>query len=223
MLSILTTILKRDQADIVRSTRQDSTDLCLSNLGLHGISFACAVMEIGHSYRLGNLHTPTMSQDLNISAGTLPTIVFIPASFSPASFYNKTIDRLREIGFEAIIHTLPSASREPPEKAATLAEDVTYFHGVVAKLVEQGKEVVLVTHSYGGIVGTEVCKGLTKTDREAAGKKGGLIRLVYMTAVVPMLGQSLNNVLGFPANLSIRVRKVAYLPRRRLTLHRANT
>ncbi|KAJ9637543.1 hypothetical protein H2204_004692 [Knufia peltigerae] len=142
-----------------------------------------------------------MLVDSIIKTGPLPAVVFIPASFSPTSFYNKTIDKLRVIGIEAIIHSLPSASRRPPEQAATLAEDVAYFHDVVAKLVDQGKEVALVMHSYGGIVGTEVCRGLTKKEREGNGMKGGLVRLVYVTAVVPMLGQSLNDVLGSPANL----------------------
>lgn len=152
-----------------------------------------------------------MLVDSIIKTGPLPAVVFIPASFSPTSFYNKTIDKLRVIGIEAIIHSLPSASRRPPEQAATLAEDVAYFHDVVAKLVDQGKDVALVMHSYGGIVGTEVCRGLTKKEREGNGMKGGLVRLVYVTAVVPMLGQSLNDVLGSPANLKTQVRELAYL------------
>ena len=133
----------------------------------------------------------------------------IPASFTLVSFYTRTLEKLRDIGFEVIVHTLPSASRLPPQNAATLADDVAFFYGVVKGLIGQGKDVVLVAHSYGGIVASELTRGLTKLERVKAGEKGGLVRLVFLTAVVPMVGESLNDVLGSPANLAYQVRNFA--------------
>lgn len=146
-----------------------------------------------------------MTQDSGTSTIVAPTIILIPASFTPASFYANVVDRLRKTGFEVIIHTLPSASRNPPENAATLAEDATFFGDIAKRVADQGKDFAYVMHSYGGIVGSEASRGLSKKERRAVGKQGGLIRLVYITSVVPALGNSLNDVLGNPDNLAMEV------------------
>jgi pimeloyl-ACP methyl ester carboxylesterase len=77
-----------------------------------------------------------------------------------------------------------------------MADDAAFFHGIVEELADQGKDVVLVTHSYGGVVGTEASKGLSKSERTEAGKDGGLVRLVYLTSVVPTPGNSLGDLMG---------------------------
>lgn len=146
-----------------------------------------------------------MTQDPGTSTGIAPTIILIPASFTPASFYANVVDQLRETGFEVIIHTLPSASRKPPQNAATLAEDAKFFGDIAEQVADQGKDFAFVMHSYGGIVGSEASRGLTKKERRAVGKQGGLIRLVYLTAVVPPLANSLNDMLGNPDNLAMEV------------------
>ncbi|KAK5054496.1 hypothetical protein LTR84_001387 [Exophiala bonariae] len=129
-------------------------------------------------------------------AQSKPSIVIIPGSFSPDYFYFDTVDKLREYGYEAIVKNLPSASRLPPEKAATLYEDADYFRGVAEKLADEGKDVVFVTHSYGGVVGSEAARDVLKTQRQAAGKTGGIVRIVYVTSVVPPVGTSLRGLMG---------------------------
>ena len=58
------------------------------------------------------------------------------------------------------------------------------------KLVDEGKDVVMIAHSYGGSPMSQCTKGLSKTEREAEGKEGGIVRLAYMTALVPGLGMT---------------------------------
>ncbi len=161
-----------------------------------------------------------MVQDLN-PRGAKPTIVIVPGSFSPAYFYDAVVDKLREGGFETIVGNLPSASRSPPEPAATMADDAAFFHDIVEKVADQGKDVVLVTHSYGGVVGTEASKDLSKSERKEAGKEGGLVRLVYLTSVVPTPENSLADLMGtlLPTYLKVDVsRKLAILNWSNLTL-----
>lgn len=154
-----------------------------------------------------------MVQNPNAGAGPAPTIVIIPGSFSPAYFYTKIVDQLRENGFEAAAYDLPTASRTPPQPAATLADDAAFFHDIAQKIADQGKDVVFVTHSYGGVVGTEASKGLTKAERKAVGKEGGLVRLVYLTSVVPPVGKSLADIMGdlVPTYLKVEVRSLQHL------------
>ena len=138
-----------------------------------------------------------------------PAIVIVPGSFSPAPFYAVLVNALRVHGYEAIVETLLSSARSPlrGEKAATMEEDAEFFHDIAEKVADQGKDVVIVTHSYGGIPGTECCKGLSKEVRKAAGKPGGVSRLVYVTSVVPPPGKSLKDLMGdlVPSFINVEV------------------
>lgn len=139
-----------------------------------------------------------------------PAIVIVPGSFSPASFYHDVVDALQSHGYEALVETLQSSARSPlqDEQAATMQEDADFFHGIVEKLADQGKDVVIMTHSYGGIPGTECSKGLSKKERRAAGKTGGVSRFVYVTSVVPVPGKSLKDLMGdlVPSFINVEVR-----------------
>lgn len=48
----------------------------------------------------------------------------------------------------------------------------------------EGKDVVLVMHSYGGIPGSGAAKGFGKAARKMAGRKGGVIGLVHVSGFV---------------------------------------
>ena len=52
-----------------------------------------------------------------------------------------------------------------------------------------------MAHSYGGVPSTQCTKGVTKMERQRQGKKGGLIRIAYMTCLVPPVGGSAGSVL----------------------------
>ncbi|OBT68770.1 hypothetical protein VE03_02076 [Pseudogymnoascus sp. 23342-1-I1] len=130
------------------------------------------------------------------SITTKPTILIVPGSFSAASAYDTLINALHALSYPAVVSDLPSASRLPPAPAASMADDAAHFHGIAESLADEGRDIVIVTHSYGGIPGTEAAKGLAKTDREAEGKKGGVVRLVYLTSIVPPVGGSLISTLG---------------------------
>jgi len=127
---------------------------------------------------------------------TKPTILIVPGSFSAVSLYDTLISALHALSYPAIVSDLPSASRLPPAPAASMADDAAHFHGLAESLADEGRDIVILTHSYGGIPGTEAAKGLAKTDREAEGKKGGVIRLVYLTSIVPPVGGSQLSVMG---------------------------
>lgn len=54
----------------------------------------------------------------------------------------------------------------------------------VSELVGQGKEVVLVSHSYTGMPAAEALFGLGKEDHERKGLLGGVVRMVLIMAFV---------------------------------------
>lgn len=136
-----------------------------------------------------------------------PSIIFIPGSFSPAYFYEKTVESIRAEGYEIVIETLPSASSGPGKRAPTTQDDAAFFHKIIEKFADEGRDVILVTHSYGGLVGTEASKDLSKSERSDAGKPGGISKIVYLSSSVPEVGKSLRDLMGglVPDSIKIEV------------------
>ncbi|KAJ6470536.1 Alpha/beta hydrolase fold-1 [Mycena sanguinolenta] len=123
-----------------------------------------------------------------------PTIIIIPASFSPLSLYSAVISDLQSHGYSVHGVELETVGRR--EKAPTMYDDAAVVASVASKLAEEGKDVVLVAHSYGGIVACQASKGLAKTIRKKEGKEGGIVRIVFVAAMVPAEGQPLLALFG---------------------------
>jgi hypothetical protein len=109
-----------------------------------------------------------------------PTIVCVPGAWHTPEIYAKVLDILSSHGYPTVGLPLPSAGATPPH--ANFDEDVKGIRDCLTELVEDGKEVVLVTHSYTGMPGAEAPAGLGKKERQAANLKGGVIRLVFIMA-----------------------------------------
>ena len=142
-----------------------------------------------------------------------PSIVIIPGSFSFASSYYELVDEIQQLGCEAFVNNLPSATRNPPEQPASLHDDAVFFRSIINDLADQGKNVIVLGHSYGGVVAIESVEGLGAVDRKARGLGGGVVRLVFLAAVVPIRGVSTKDELGIkdmqnPAPGRIAVSKV---------------
>ncbi|KNG83193.1 hypothetical protein ANOM_008829 [Aspergillus nomiae NRRL 13137] len=121
-----------------------------------------------------------------------PSIIIVPGSFSLPDFYDTVVDGVASKGYEVKAIRLRSTEKlQPP---ATMYDDAAAIASEVATLVEQGKEVILVAHSYGGVPTSESIKGLAKT--EGSGKIGGVVKLAYLTALVPPLGAASADVLA---------------------------
>jgi pimeloyl-ACP methyl ester carboxylesterase len=108
-----------------------------------------------------------------------PTILLVPGSFAGRGLYQPIIDKLRAKGCPALVIDLPSTQKRAGFSPATMQEDAAHIRSVAEALISQGKEVVVVCHSYGGTPTTEALAAL------------GVKRIVYLTAVVPRVGESL--------------------------------
>ena len=125
----------------------------------------------------------------------MPSLVIVPGSFSGPEHYAALLPLLQK-DYEVIVGTLQSADRSPPRKPATLQEDAAYFRGIIETLASQGKDVVIIAHSFGGMVATESVQGVTKQEREAKGLKGGVVKVIYLASVLPDIGKSCVDVQG---------------------------
>jgi alpha-beta hydrolase superfamily lysophospholipase len=139
-----------------------------------------------------------------------PSILVIPGSFSLPKFYDTVMDPVAAQGYEIRGLHLPSvglsADAGRPGAPATMYDDAAFIAAEANKLADEGKDVILVPHSYAGVPTSESLKGLSKEERQKAGKKGGVVRIAYMTAVVPPVGMAAMGMLAdIPKELQIEL------------------
>jgi hypothetical protein len=116
-----------------------------------------------------------------------PAIVLVTGSFALPEFYHGTTAALRSKGYEVVDPQLLTSGKKPGP-VPTMLDDAALFAKTIEKLADEGKDVLVVAHSYGGLPATESVKGLSKQEREKAGKKGGVVRLAYLTSLVSEVG-----------------------------------
>ncbi|KAF7345345.1 Alpha/beta-hydrolase [Mycena sanguinolenta] len=125
-----------------------------------------------------------------------PTIIVIPGSFSPLTPYLPIISGLQAHGYPVHGVELVTVGRREGVLPPGMYDDAAKVAALATQLADEGKDVVLVPHSYGGLVACEAAKGLAKNIREREGKAGGIVRIVFVTAVVPREGQALADLSG---------------------------
>ena len=123
-----------------------------------------------------------------------PTIVFAPGAWHTPDCFDTLRKELGTRGWTTEAVAYPSAGSEPPTKG--VPEDSAALRSVLERLAEEGKEIVLVVHSYGGIVGQNASQGLGYKQRKAEGKTGGIIEFVYLAAFVAPKGLSIKAMFG---------------------------
>ncbi|KAL8737031.1 MAG: hypothetical protein Q9181_002095 [Wetmoreana brouardii] len=129
-----------------------------------------------------------------IRMNALPTIVLVPGAFHQASAMDLLSFQLKEAGYST--RTFGLVTVDHPR--LTVQDDAFALAGdVLLPLIEQqGKDVVLYLHSYAGFPGSAAIKGLSKTERLAAGEQGGVLGLIFQSAFIPKPGDTLLQMIG---------------------------
>ncbi|KAJ4396506.1 hypothetical protein N0V93_000725 [Gnomoniopsis smithogilvyi] len=124
-----------------------------------------------------------------------PTVLIVPGAWQLTTAFVPFIELLNKSGYETEIVKLPSTGgTELP--LTGLPEDIAAIRAVLEPLVEAGKNVLLLTHSAGGVSGSGAMKDLDTKTRKSAGLAGGVTRVVYMGAFMIPKGSSLMEMLG---------------------------
>ncbi|CAK7237917.1 hypothetical protein SBRCBS47491_010205 [Sporothrix bragantina] len=128
------------------------------------------------------------------STQTKPTFVFVPGAWHSAASFAPVTSKLEAAAYKTVPVELKSYGANPA--IANFDPDVAAIRQALETVIDAGEEVVLFMHSYGGVVGTEACRGLDAASRKKDGKKGGIVRLVYCAAFLLPEGGSLMEMLG---------------------------
>lgn len=125
----------------------------------------------------------------------LPTVAIIAGAWQNPDCYEPLRQSLASRGYDSVSRSPPSTSL--PHGDTDLDADIAFVHNsILLPLVDEGKEVVVVMHSFGGVYGGGAVQGLSKAEYSKTGKKGGVIALVYMAAACIPSGVSTLQLMG---------------------------
>ena len=122
-----------------------------------------------------------------------PTVVFVPGAWHSPEAFTAVSGPLEAAGYTTVGVKLASVGA--PKPLSGFEPDVANARAAIQKACDADQDVVIFMHSYGGVVGSECFKGLTKTERRKEGKTGGVAHLIYCCAFVLPEGVSLYNAL----------------------------
>lgn len=125
---------------------------------------------------------------------TSPIFVFVPGAWHTPDTFDTIRGLLAERGFESEAVANQSVGASDP--LTGLHADIAFTKGVLQKLSDEGRKIVVVNHSYGGMVGAGAVEGLSFAERAKAGLSGGVIQVVWMAAFVTPKGKSVIDMLG---------------------------
>lgn len=125
-----------------------------------------------------------------MASSVKPTLLFLHGGWHVPESYHKLTSAFRAAGFEVHIPRYLSMNQSRPPNA-DLTSDTDLIRSYATSLVEAGRTVIVLMHSYGGQVGTNALYGLSKESRAAQGKQGGITHLIYMAAFALPEGKSM--------------------------------
>jgi len=118
-----------------------------------------------------------------------PTIVLVAGSWHRAETWDKVDSFLEKEGHKCIPIGLQSSSSNA---SASILDDITAVRDAIVAETTQGRDVVVVVHSFGGVVGESAIKGLTRPRKGSAsvGKSGHVIGLVMIATGFILTGMA---------------------------------
>ncbi|KAF7181447.1 hypothetical protein CNMCM7691_000665 [Aspergillus felis] len=116
-----------------------------------------------------------------------PTLIFVPGSWHRPTCYNPII-KLLEPKLRCIAVSLPSTAYDPE---ATFKDDLDAAQDAIFAETGNGRNVVVIAHSYGGIVGNSAIKGFTKPKDADDSRSGYVIGLILIASGFNLTGLSL--------------------------------
>lgn len=153
-----------------------------------------SLLSLALTIFLAVLSVPAFGAPLGNSNMSSPTIVLVPGAFHVDSAMDILGAQLAQAGYNTRTFGLLTVNRPRltvNDDAAALR--LALLHPLIE---EQGKDVVLYLHSYAGFPGSVATAGLSKAERLAAGKPGGILGLIYQSAFIPKQGDTLLKMIG---------------------------
>lgn len=126
-----------------------------------------------------------------------PTLVLVPGAWHNTSTWDKIASLMETQQYKCVRVALPSTTSNP---SATFPEDIEAARNSIVAETTQGRDVVVVVHSYGGAVGSSAIKGLVRRKQDvslsAKGLSGHVLGIVMLASGFIPTGVSFIDYLG---------------------------
>jgi len=113
-----------------------------------------------------------------------PTLVFVPGSWHRPTCYDTLIE-LIEPKLKCVAVSLPTTAGNPE---ATFKDDVDAAQKLIFAETRSGRDVVVIAHSYGGMVGNSAIKGFAKSKNGSNSEEGHVIGLILIASGYNLTG-----------------------------------
>ena len=125
-----------------------------------------------------------------------PTIVVVTGAWHTPAHYNSLLAALHSSGHDTKCLALPSLNPRDPGKVSAALDATFVREQMLLPLIEEGKEILLVLHSYGGLPGSAAAKNLSVSERRSKGLQGGIVGQVFAASLVAQSGESMLSSIG---------------------------
>jgi len=124
-----------------------------------------------------------------------PTFVLVPGAGHGPEVWDKVSTLLKNDSYNSVSITLPTTLGV---SSASFKDDVKATQDKIQAETSQGHNVIVVVHSYGGIVGQSAVKGFTRTQDapSSAANKGHVIGLITMASTFAQEGMAFLDATG---------------------------
>ncbi|RYC78902.1 hypothetical protein BFJ63_vAg18223 [Fusarium oxysporum f. sp. narcissi] len=129
-------------------------------------------------------------------ASLLPTILAVPGAWHTVESFDTVKKIFTGRNYDFVSQNAPGLV---DAKATVIGDAASLRTNLLVPLVEAGKDIIVMMHSYGGMYGSQAVQGLSKRERQQSGKKGGVVSLVYVSAVTPVEGKTTLDMMGTDA------------------------
>ncbi|KAL8728900.1 MAG: hypothetical protein Q9181_005189 [Wetmoreana brouardii] len=123
-----------------------------------------------------------------------PTIILIHGGWQGPETYSSVVPLLEKAGYSAFAIALPSAGNIPA--TPDFSADVNIVRNAVTSTLAAGKDVVLVMHSWGAVVGCEALKGIKNDEArmamasEVSLRIGKVVKLAFIAGLLSPEGKA---------------------------------
>lgn len=128
-----------------------------------------------------------------VRASCRPSLILVYGAWKAARTLSPLAKRLTDIGYDVKVPAVPSPGTVPavPDLWTTMSAVPT----VTTAEIVNGKDVVMIMHSHGAVVGGEALKGITTKKRARYNNyfgisAGGVVRLIFTAGMVLPVGVS---------------------------------
>jgi len=122
-----------------------------------------------------------------------PVFICTPGAWHTVECFGKVTRILEEKGFEVHGVNWPSIVRAP---VFSTDDDIATIREAVSKEADGGNDVIVICHSWSAAPVNSAVADLSKAEREKQGKKGGVVKLVFLCAFVVPEGVSMMDAVG---------------------------